>query len=94
MTSSSSPGLPRALGNVLAKSSPAAAQPLTLSEREELVELRSEVARVMAYLADLEPVLIAIAKHVDDAPPPRFEVPKGWVMAKEAAHGTLAPCQR
>jgi hypothetical protein len=58
---------------------------LTPSEREELVELRSEVARIQAYLTAIEPAMIAVAKHVDAAPPPRVEIPPGWLSAKQAA---------
>jgi hypothetical protein len=56
---------------------------VALEARNTIIE--AELARVHEYLTAIEPALIAIAKHVDDAPPPRFEVPKGWLTVKQAS---------
>jgi hypothetical protein len=63
----------------------------TVTERIVALEARNaileaELARVNEYLTTIAPALITIAKHVDEAPPPRVEIQPGWFSPKQAAH--------
>jgi hypothetical protein len=81
------------MGGVIAKPSPASTVATTLLDRERIAALEArntiletDLARVHAYIDSMTPILIEIAKHVDSAPPPRVEIPQGWLTPKQAAH--------
>jgi hypothetical protein len=82
------------MGDVTTKSAPAFASTAAApADRERIATLEArntiledELACVHEYLKAIEPALIALAKHVDAAPPPRVEIPQGWLTPKQAAH--------